>query len=297
MDLLFDGIDIDCSSQEFAAKAVCTAFEDAAQLRRVDDDTFRFSFFAAVRCQVDAPTGRLANNPPSHPLQKNGSESLRFKVLRGVKDLRDVGRVIEYDEEPELDVWDGDECNAIRGTEGTVFPPYLNVGSDVYAFSPALCRSVPITYVKKTKNFGIPTYEYTLDFPDPLKHEELQCFCRDPPEGCPPAGILDMAPCMEAPLYVSLPHFLTVTDPKIVNGVGGLTPNDAEHRTQVHFEKTTGGPVIATQRVQFNLGMVPLEEIAVMNHLPEVILPLFWIDEGVALNKTYTNMIKHQLIW
>lgn len=106
-----------------------------------------------------------------------------------------------------------------------------------------------------------------------------------------------MAPCMEAPLYVSLPHFLSVTDQKVLNSVGGLNPSDELHRTEIHFEKTSGSPVMARQRVQFNLGMVPLEEIPCMNHLPEVYLPLFWIDEGVALNKTYTNMIKHQLIW
>lgn len=215
-----------------------------------------------------------------------------------------------------MDAWDGDECNAIRGTEGTVFPPYLPVGQDVYAFSPSLCRSVPITYQKKTKNFGIPTYRYTLDFPDAKTHEELQCFCRDPPDGeedreycieheinnnpfpgCPPGGLLDLAPCMEAPMYASLPHFLTVTDRHVIDGVRGLSPNDIEHRTEVHFEKTTGSPIVARQRVQFNLGMVPLEEIPVMNHLPEVYFPLFWVDEGVALNKTFTNMIKHQLIW
>lgn len=108
---------------------------------------------------------------------------MKFKVLRGVKNLQDVNRIIEYDEETEMDVWDGDECNEIRGTDGTVWPPYLDVGKDVYAFSPALCRSIPISYVKKTKNFGIPTYLYTLDFPDARKHEELQCFCRDPPDG------------------------------------------------------------------------------------------------------------------
>lgn len=116
-------------------------------------------------------------------MQKNGTESLKMKVLRGTKDLKDVNRVIEYDEEDELDFWDGEECNAIRGTDGTVFPPYLNVGSDVWAFSPGICRSVPVNYVKKTKIAGIPTYMYTLDLPDPLEHEELQCFCRDPPEG------------------------------------------------------------------------------------------------------------------
>lgn len=108
---------------------------------------------------------------------------------------------------------------------------------------------------------------------------------------------MDLAPCVEAPLYLSLPHFLTVTDKKVLDGVIGLNPSDDIHRTQVHFEKTSGSPVEARQRVQFNLGVVPLEEVACMTQLPEVILPLFWIEEGVLLNKTFTNMIKHQLIY
>lgn len=208
-----------------------------------------------------------------------------------------MGRIIEYDEEEELDAWDGEYCNTIRGTEGTVFPPYLNVGEDVFAFSASLCRSVPIHHVGKSKVAGIPTATYTLDFADPKVDEKQQCFCRDAPDGCLPAGLLDMAPCMEAPLVVSLPHFLTVTDHKVVSGVSGLSPNDAEHRTRIEFEKTTGSPVVARQKVQFNLAMVPIEEVDQMKHLPEVVLPLFWVEEGVALNKTYTNMIKHQLIW
>lgn len=58
MDLLFDGLDIDCSSQEFAAKAVCSAFDtDAPQVIRENETTFKFSFFAAVSGKLNFKMG------------------------------------------------------------------------------------------------------------------------------------------------------------------------------------------------------------------------------------------------
>lgn len=62
MDLLFNGVEVDCSSQEFGAKAVCTAFEDAPQLASVDDNTFKFSFFAAVTTATPSQHTRLLIN-------------------------------------------------------------------------------------------------------------------------------------------------------------------------------------------------------------------------------------------
>lgn len=49
--------------------------------------------------------------------------------------------------------------------------------------------------------------------------------------------------------------------------------------------------------MQFSLGMIPLDEIEQMKHLPESVLPLFWIEETMTLNKSFTNAIKHKVIW
>lgn len=50
MDLLYDGIKIDCSSEDFNAKAICSVFEsgDIKAVRQIDENTFKFSFFAGV---------------------------------------------------------------------------------------------------------------------------------------------------------------------------------------------------------------------------------------------------------
>lgn len=50
MDLLYDGIPIDCSSDDFSAKAICSQFEnpDMKAVKKVDDTTYKFSFFGGV---------------------------------------------------------------------------------------------------------------------------------------------------------------------------------------------------------------------------------------------------------
>lgn len=58
----------------------------------------------------------------------------------------------------------------------------------------------------------------------------------------------------------------------------------------------TGTPLSAAKRLQFNLEMVPLEEVPYMSEIREMYYPLFWIEEGAALDKKYVNQIKHTII-
>lgn len=50
MDYLFDGIEIDCTSEEFAAKATCAVFEsgEVKAIQPVRENIFKFSLFGAV---------------------------------------------------------------------------------------------------------------------------------------------------------------------------------------------------------------------------------------------------------
>ena len=51
MDIMFNGIPLDCSSEDFNAQAVCNNFdgEDQPSFQPVDDTTYKFSFFGHVR--------------------------------------------------------------------------------------------------------------------------------------------------------------------------------------------------------------------------------------------------------
>lgn len=115
MDILFDGITIDCSSDDFNAKAVCSVFEsgEVKTIRPISEDHYTFSLFATA----------------------NSTDLGEIKVFRGKKNSPDMGRVVSVNGETEMDVWNDDECNQYQGTDSTIFPPYLNKHEGIWVGS------------------------------------------------------------------------------------------------------------------------------------------------------------------
>lgn len=272
MDFLFNGLPVDCSSSDFSSKALCSGMESEGVVAPLNDTHYQFSIFGG----------------------RNATDAGRWVVYRGVKNVGDLGRIVSYNGETEMDIYDGDECNQFIGTDSTIFPPFLTKQDRLWAWSPEICRSMGATYGGKSKYAGMPMSFFELDFGDLKNEPENHCFCRDPPEDCPPKGTMDLAPCLGAPLLGSKPHFID-TDPELLEKVDGLEPNRDEHDMFITFELISGTPVSAAKRLQFNLEMEPVRDHPVLGNLPNVILPVFWVQEGVSLNKTWTNQLKYQL--
>lgn len=124
----------------------------------------------------------------------------RFKVKRGMKDINELNELMEFNGETELDVWEEDECNQFHGTDGLMFSPFKKKKDKIVAFSSSLCRSIGLTRMKSVRYSLLKLQRFSTHFPDLRNHPEEQCFCRDPPDGCPPEGMLDLAPCVGGPL-------------------------------------------------------------------------------------------------
>lgn len=89
-----------------------------------------------------------------------------YKVFRGIKNFRNVGRVISFDGDTEMDAWQGEECNKYKGTDSTIFPPLMSKEEGIWAYEPTLCLSLGAYYIGPSKYMGIPTLRYTIDFGD-----------------------------------------------------------------------------------------------------------------------------------
>lgn len=53
----------------------------------------------------------------------------------------------------------------------------------------------------------------------------------------------------------------------------------------------SGTPVSAAKRLQFNIDIVPIPEVESMKNMPNVVLPMFWVEESAKLNQTYVDMV------
>lgn len=102
-----------------------------------------------------------------------------------MKNYQDLGRVVALDDEPEMNYWKGDECNQFRGTDSTIFPPYMNAKEGVWAYEKSICRSIEAHFVGPNEYMDIDVLEFAVDFGSP--HNTKDCYCRGPGK-CPKNG-------------------------------------------------------------------------------------------------------------
>ncbi|XP_050423763.1 sensory neuron membrane protein 1-like isoform X2 [Adelges cooleyi] len=269
-EIMWTGLDINCTSTEFAATAICTQIrQNSESLHKVDDNHFMFSLLGV----------------------KNGTiERNRYTVKRGLKSPMDVGQVIRFNGKDKINTWPGDECNQIYGTDTTIFQPFIKRETILASFSGDICRALAPDYVQDAVYNGLHVFEYTASM---IKDEE-KCYCLNP-GNCLKSGALDLTKCAGAPVIATLPHFLKADG--YLNDVVGLNPTIEDHGIKMYFEPMTGSPLLGFKRMQFNMFLKKESKIALMKELSqeERLIPLFWVEEGVALNKTWTGLIKNKL--
>ncbi|KAL7302061.1 hypothetical protein TKK_0005294 [Trichogramma kaykai] len=272
MDLMFNGLPIDCRVSDFPGSAVCAELKKQAELGNLQiegPDQYRFSLLGAKN---DTPAAK------------------RVRVLRGIKKLNDVGVVVGFDGRSNISTWDDDFCDRFNGTDGTIFHPWLYENEDVVSFAPDLCRSLSTTFQQHTSVAGLKTNRYVAFLGDPQQSPEQRCYC-PAPDKCLKAGVMDLHKCLGAPMVASHPHFY-LGDKEYLSMVDGLNPSEENHGIFLDFEPFTGSPLSARKRLQFNIFITKVEKFKVMKNFPDALLPLFWVEEGVVMPDWLLKQVK-----
>lgn len=68
-----------------------------------------------------------------------------------------------------------------------------------------------------------------------------------------------------------------------------------EQLISIVASQMSGTPLSAAKRLQFNLEIVPIEQVPIMQNVQPMLYPLFWVEESASLNKTYVDMLKNSL--
>ncbi|XP_055685790.1 sensory neuron membrane protein 2 [Lutzomyia longipalpis] len=256
---------------------------------------------------IELPDGSLSFAMFRH---KNMTNNGVFRVHTGLEEPRDVQQIITWENQISLDVWPNNEdnttsvCNMIRGSDGSAFRPLQEAGETAFIFNTDICQTVRLEYDGEAEYEGIPGFKYVAS---PSFIAEIgpeynnSCFCINQipggivqENGCMYPGAVDLSPCQGGPLILSKPHLLGADHYRTF--VHGLSPDPAKHDIVVIVEPNTGTPLQAASRVQFNQFLRPVPEITITQNLGQSIVPIVWIEEGIALNEELVDFIKTSLV-
>ncbi|CAF1030388.1 unnamed protein product [Brachionus calyciflorus] len=215
---------------------------------------------------------------------QNGTEWQSYVMRTGNDNPLNVGKIVSWNGKKKLNFWSNDKANEILGTDGSFYPPFLNRTSRIDSFSPDMCRTYSLTYLRDNEIAGVKTYDFHLPeniFAEPSINPENEGFCDGE---CFGSGVLNISNCYGGVSgFISQPHFLNA-DEKIKNSVDGLTPNKDIHDFIIHFEPTTGVPIGGNVRLQINFYLTQHDEIDLVKNIKPVLLPVLWFEAQISLN-------------
>jgi len=253
------------------------------------------------------------NIPTKFGLQANHSLDGVHEVYTGVgHDNENRGMYKSWNGSDHVPYWNSEYCNRINGTDGTIFPTFMNSPQRLYMFNTDLCRSIYMTEEMmetlqgvKTSKYSAPKEVFNVSFAD------NKCFCSTGKQ-CED-GLLDVSNCfatkmnslfpkmdgfeLNVSLIMSSPHFLNAEN-ETIDSVIGLKPNKKQHETYINIEMETGVALKAAKRLQLNTRLYHGQHTDNLDSLSKLplgwtqLLPVFWAEEKLELSTDITNELK-----
>jgi len=233
-------------------------------------------------------------------MNKNNSAPGNLSVKTGVDDNAHENEILTWDGEASLDVWADSYCNAINGTDASLFHSFVDRSETLYIFTNDICRSIYVQYEQDVKVKGIAAYKFVPPasvFANSSENPDNACFCVPDTDHCLGAGVLNISTCQfGAPVVSSSPH-LFQADPVYLNRLRGLNPTKELHQTFLHLEPITGMVLEAAKRLQVNafVDNIPVWDTYFKKFPDKLIFPVTWIEESAVLDDSTAALVRGQV--
>jgi hypothetical protein len=240
-----------------------------------------------------------------HYRGNNKSTDGVYEIFTGVDSPDNFGKIITWNGNTTVpDEWwrVGSPCAMINGTDGSIFPPFVEKSRRLDIFVTDLCRSLYLTYDSEVEHLGIKGYRFTAPknmLEDPRINEDNMCFCmKGSVQDCPTGGVMSVATCRGgAPISMSTPHFLD-GDERYLAETGMTPPIRDEHVTFIDIEVHTGIALRASKRIQINIDLRKNPGVNAMKNLKAdfMLFPLTWANEKAVLDQENADDLKKKLL-
>jgi len=233
-------------------------------------------------------------------MNKNNTDPGRLTIDTGVGGVQHEADIISWKNQTALDVWTDSYCNAINGTDGSMFHPFVNKNDTLYMFSSDICRSIYVQYEKDSYVKGLHSLKFVPPesvFADVSVNPDNGCWCVPDLDHCLGAGVLNISSCQfGAPVVSSSPH-LFQADPIYLKRLNGLNPSKSKHQTFIEVEPLTGMVLNAAKRLQVNafVDNIPTWSNYFEKFPDKLIFPILWIEESAKLDDQTAATVRGQV--
>lgn len=234
---------------------------------------------------------------------QNATSRGTLEAKTAINNIGDIAQLTKFNGKSKLPWWSGDKCNKLEGsTDGFVFRPNLSKNDEIRVFNRDLCRSIPLKFSEEFVDpNGIPGYRFVPPsdvFGTPAENPDNACFCNNPDGNCnTPSGVFNVSACQfGSPTYLSWPHFFQA-DPKLVDAVEGLKPDQAKHQFSIDVQPKLGSGLGGKIRSQLNIQMAKVDDVKQAEGLRDILLPMIWFSDDIdeLSDQDFVDAIKQRL--
>ena len=83
-------------------------------------------------------------------------------MFTGENDPYKLSYISRFDGRESLNIWDGEQCDKVQGSDGATFNPYIQEKETLWFFNDQLCRSMPLVFEKNVQSANLPGYRYVF---------------------------------------------------------------------------------------------------------------------------------------